>query len=125
MVGKLTGGPGVGIGELATNHNLIRLRSVEVVVGLVELAEEVADVVLGTHIQDPEVGRELHGSVPTEENILKERIMACIPPNPRRVGYIAPIHGPLDGPLYTWAQYTPTVWMFEDVAGYSCLEKVV
>ena len=26
--------------------------------------------------------------------------MACIPPNPRRVGYIDPIHGPLDGPLY-------------------------
>ena len=26
--------------------------------------------------------------------------MACIPPNPRRVGYIVPIHGPLDGPLY-------------------------
>ena len=26
--------------------------------------------------------------------------MACIPPNPRRVGYIDPIHGPLDEPLY-------------------------
>ena len=26
--------------------------------------------------------------------------MACIPPNPRRVGYIIPIHGLLDGPLY-------------------------
>ena len=26
--------------------------------------------------------------------------MICIPPNPRRVGYIDPIHGPLDGPLY-------------------------
>ena len=26
--------------------------------------------------------------------------MACIPPNPRRVGYIVPIHGPLDEPLY-------------------------
>jgi len=26
--------------------------------------------------------------------------MACISPNPRRVGYIDPIHGPLDGPLY-------------------------
>ena len=31
---------------------------------------------------------------------MMERIMACIPPNPRRVGYIDPIHGPLDGPLY-------------------------
>ena len=26
--------------------------------------------------------------------------MVCIPPNPRRVGYINPIHRPLDGPLY-------------------------
>ena len=26
--------------------------------------------------------------------------MDCIPPNPRRVGYIDPIHGPLDGHLY-------------------------
>ena len=28
--------------------------------------------------------------------------MACIPPNPRRVGYIVPIHGPLDmGSIYS------------------------
>ena len=26
--------------------------------------------------------------------------MVCIPPNPRRVGYINTIHRPLDGPLY-------------------------
>ena len=26
--------------------------------------------------------------------------MTCIPPNPRMVGYIDPIHGSLDGPLY-------------------------
>ena len=26
--------------------------------------------------------------------------MACIPPNPRRVGYIDTIHGPLDESLY-------------------------
>ena len=57
MVGKLTGGPGVGIGELATEHNLIRLRPIEVVAGLSELAEEVTDVLLGACIQDPEVGR--------------------------------------------------------------------
>ena len=50
MAGRHTGRPGVGIGELATDHNLIRLRSVGVVVGLVELAEEVADVVLGTRV---------------------------------------------------------------------------
>ena len=32
--------------------------------------------------------------------------MACIPPNPRRVGYIHPIHGPLDGPLYMGSKYS-------------------
>ena len=26
--------------------------------------------------------------------------MSCIPPNPKRVGYIDPIHGPLDETLY-------------------------
>ena len=31
-----------------------------------------------------------------------------IPPTLDGWVYIAPIHGPLDGPLYTWAQYTPT-----------------
>ena len=34
--------------------------------------------------------------------------MACIPPNPRRVGYIGPIHGPLDGPLYMGSIYSNT-----------------
>ena len=34
--------------------------------------------------------------------------MACIPPNPRRVGYIVPKHGPLDGPLYMGSIYTNT-----------------
>ena len=34
--------------------------------------------------------------------------MACIPPNPRRVGYIVPIHGPLDGPLYMGSKYSNT-----------------
>ena len=34
--------------------------------------------------------------------------MACIPPTLDGWVYIIPIHGPLDGPLYTWAQYTPT-----------------
>jgi len=29
-----------------------------------------------------------------------EEVIVCIPPNPRRVGYIVPIHGLLDGPLY-------------------------
>ena len=32
--------------------------------------------------------------------------MACIPPNPRRVGYIVPIHGPLDGHLYMGSIYS-------------------
>jgi len=31
-----------------------------------------------------------------------------IPPTLDGWVYIDPIHGPLDGPLYTWAQYTPT-----------------
>jgi hypothetical protein len=31
-----------------------------------------------------------------------------IPPTLDGWVYIEPIHGPLDGPLYTWAQYTPT-----------------
>ena len=33
---------------------------------------------------------------------------ACIPPTLEGWVYITPIHGPRDGPLYTWAQYTPT-----------------
>ncbi len=40
---------------------------------------------------------------------MMERIIVCIPPNPRKVGNIVVIHGPLDEPLYIWAQYTPTV----------------
>ena len=32
--------------------------------------------------------------------------MAYIPPNPRRVGCIVPIHGPLDVPLYMGSIYT-------------------
>src|SRR6185312_1938727 len=32
----------------------------------------------------------------------------CIPSTLNGWVYIEPIHGPLDGPLYTWAQYTPT-----------------
>ena len=36
---------------------------------------------------------------------------ACIPPTLEEWVYIVPTHGPLDGPLYTWAQYTPTATM--------------
>ena len=39
--------------------------------------------------------------------------MACIPPNPRRVGYIVPIHGPLDGPLYMGSIYSNTPPQYE------------
>ena len=67
MIRELTCGLGVGADELAADDDLVRPCPVEVAVGLVELAEEVADVVLGTRIQYPEVGGELHGSVPTEE----------------------------------------------------------
>jgi len=35
--------------------------------------------------------------------------MACIPRTLEGWVYIKPTHGPLDGPLYTWAQYTPTI----------------
>ena len=38
----------------------------------------------------------------------QERIMACIPPNSKRVGYIVPIHVPLDRPLYMGSIYTNT-----------------
>ena len=38
----------------------------------------------------------------------------CIPPTLEGWVYIIPIHGPLDGPLYTWAQYTPTVYTFPE-----------
>jgi len=40
--------------------------------------------------------------------IEEERIMTCIPPNPRSVGYIDPTHGPLDGPLYMGSIYSNT-----------------
>ena len=36
----------------------------------------------------------------------KERIVTCLPPNPRRVGYIVPKHGLLDGPLYMGSIYS-------------------
>ena len=39
---------------------------------------------------------------------MMERTVACIPPTLDGWVYIIPIHGPLDGPLYTRAQYTPT-----------------
>ena len=50
------------------DDDLIRLRPVEVAAGLVELAEEVVNVVLGALVQDLEVGGELHGGVSTEKN---------------------------------------------------------
>jgi len=56
MARNLTGSLGVGVGELAADHDLIHLRPVEVTTGLVELAEEIADVVLGALVQDSEVG---------------------------------------------------------------------
>ena len=45
-----------------------------------------------------------------------ERIVACIPPTLDGWVYIDPIHGPLDGPLYTWAQYTPTVRVYPTIS---------
>ena len=43
--------------------------------------------------------------------------MACIPPNPRRVGYIVPIHGSLDGPLYMGSIYSNS--MIHEEVDYS------
>ena len=77
MVGELTGSLGVGIGELAADHDLIRLHSVKVTADLVELAEEVADVVLGTRVQDLEIGEKLHGSVPTEKSRWSKADQEC------------------------------------------------
>ena len=77
MVPKLTCGLGVGAGEMASNDDLVRPCSVEVTMDLVELAEEVADVVLGTRIQDPEVGGELHGIVPTEKSRWSKAYQRC------------------------------------------------
>ena len=50
MVGSLTGSPGVGVGEVTADNDLICLWLVKIAKGFVELAEEVADVVLGTRI---------------------------------------------------------------------------
>ena len=50
MARELTCNLGVGIGELAADDDLIRLRPAEVTTGFGELAEEVADVALGTLI---------------------------------------------------------------------------
>ena len=49
-----------------------------------------------------------------------ERIVACIPPTLEGWVYIIPIHGPLDGSLYTWAQYTPTILMAPDILFLFC-----
>ena len=61
-----TGDFGVGIGELAANDDLIHLCPVELVAGLVPLAEEVMDESLGALIQGLEVGRKLGVGVPAE-----------------------------------------------------------
>ena len=51
--------------------------------------------------------------------------MACIPPTLEGWVYIMPIHGPLDGPLYTRAQYTPTLMLCSDqVSGTSWCHDV-
>ena len=44
MVRKLTCDLGVGIGEVTTDDNLVRLHPIKVTAGFGELAEEVADV---------------------------------------------------------------------------------
>ena len=75
MAEKLTCDLGVGVGELATDNDLVRLRLVEVTAGFGELAEEVADVALGTLIQGLEVGGELDGDISTE--MRSDRDLRC------------------------------------------------
>ena len=41
-------------------------------------------------------------------SVINDGNNSSIPPTLDGWVYIEPIHGPLDGPLYTWAQYTPT-----------------
>ena len=66
MVRKLTCDLGVGVGEVATDNDLVRLRPIKVTVGFGELTEKVTDVALGTLVQGLEVGGELSVDVPTE-----------------------------------------------------------
>jgi len=77
MVPKLTCGLGVGAGELAADDDLVRPCPVEVATGLVELAEEVADVLLGACVQDPEVWGEFHGGVSTEKSRWSKADQRC------------------------------------------------
>ena len=77
MVPKLTCGLGVGAGELAADDDMVRLCPVEVATGLVELAEEVADVLLGAYVQDPEVWGEFHGGVSTEKSRWSKADQRC------------------------------------------------
>ena len=77
IVLKLTCGLGVGAGELATDDNLVRPCPVEVATGLVELAEEAADVLLGACIQDPEVWGEFHGGVSIEKSRWSKADQRC------------------------------------------------
>ena len=50
MARNLTSSLGVGVGELVADDDLIRLCPVKIAAGFVELAGEVADVVLGALI---------------------------------------------------------------------------
>ena len=77
MIRELTCGLGVGAGELVADDHLVCPCPVKVAAGLVELAEEVADVVLGTRVQDLEIGEKLHGSVPTEKSIWSKADKKC------------------------------------------------
>ena len=45
----------------------------------------------------------------------------CIPPTLEGWVHIIPVHGPLDGPLYTWAQYTPTPPPQSELPAQRCL----
>ena len=74
---KLTGYSGVGGGKLAADDDLVRPCPVEIATGHVELAEEVADVLLGACVQDPEVWGEFHGGVSTEKSRWSKAYQRC------------------------------------------------
>ena len=77
MIRELTCGLGVGAGELVTDDHLVCPCPVKVAAGLVELAEEVADVLLGACVQDPEVCGEFHGGVSTEKSRWSKAYQRC------------------------------------------------
>ena len=62
---------------MAADDDLVRPCPVEVATGLVELVEEVADVLLGACVQDPEVWGEFYGGVSIEKSRWSKADQRC------------------------------------------------